>query len=183
MLVLGLDVSTSCTGYCLLRKSQDKIELVNAGAIKLSKLKTFYQKAVAVERFLESLNSSYEISRVAIEVNLQSFRPGMSSAKTLFSLAKFNGVVGFISERITSSEPMMVNATSARSKLGIKIQRNISLNTKEQVLDWVKSQKLLADYSWPTKKMKSGPRKDQTVDDPSCFDIADATVIAMFASI
>ena len=47
--------------------------------------------------------------------------------------------------------------------------------TKEQVLEWVQSR---STFSWPKKKLKSGPRKGQEINDPGCFDMADAFVIA-----
>jgi len=49
-------------------------------------------------------------------------------------------------------------------------------DTKIQVLDWVKCE--IPYYSWPTKTLKSGPRKGESVLEPGCYDMADAYVIA-----
>jgi len=183
MVVLGLDISTACTGYCIIKKSGSKLRLIDAGVIKLDKLKDFYQKSIRVEDFLKLLHAKHGFNAASVEENLQSFRPGMSSAKTILSLAKFNGVSCFLVERTTGIKPAMVSVTRARSKLGIKINRKSGIKTKDQVLDWVKKHPVFAGFNWPTKTLKSGPRRGVTIEDSSCFDIADAAVVALFSII
>ena len=82
-MLLALDISTSCTGYCLF----DEDELVDIGHIDLSKHKGLYEKAKHVKARIFELGSKYRIHRVVVEENLQAFRPGLSSAKTLMTLA------------------------------------------------------------------------------------------------
>ena len=67
--------------------------------------------------------------------------------------------------------------------MGLKIisKRKGGADTKEQVLEWATNQ--LTDFSWPTKTLKSGPRKDQVIADPGCYDMADAYVIARAAKL
>ena len=109
---------------------------------------------------------------------MQAFRPGLSSAKTLLTLARFNGVISQISYDIFSIIPEYINVNSARKNLGIKIisKRKGGKPTKEQVFDWVSSE--IKDFKWTKKKLKSGPRKGIIIIDPSCYDMADAYVIA-----
>ncbi len=85
----------------------------------------------------------------------------------------------FLLEKITEIQPIMVNVISARSKLGIKINRKSADSTKAQVLKWVKSNTVFSNFKWPIKVLKSGKRKDMAIDDPSCYDIADASVVAL----
>ena len=92
-MLLGLDISTSCTGWCIFN---DKNELRDSGYITLSKHKGLYEKASKVKAELLRMIETYSISEVAVEENLQAFRPGLSSAKTLMTLAQFNGVVRWI---------------------------------------------------------------------------------------
>ena len=179
MSILGLDVSTSCTGYSIMKKDGSNIVLVSAGAIDLSKAKNLYSKSQILEHSISELLIKYDIEKICIEENLQAFRPGMSSAKTIMKLAKFNGVACFLLERLTGLEPEGISVLRARSKLGIKIKRNCEKNTKEQVLDWVSAHNSFKDYSWPKKILKTGPRKGQEILDNSCFDIADAAVICL----
>ncbi len=179
MIVLGLDVSTSCTGYCIVEKTDYSYRIVDAGFLNLKKHDTFFKKSMALKDFLIEISKKNSIESIAIEENLQSFRPGMSSAKTLLSLAKFNGVSCLFSEDIFSIQPTMVSVVRARSKLGIKINRKLDLNTKQQVLAWVKKHPIFINYEWPQKKLKQGPRRGMVIDDPACYDIADAAVVCL----
>ena len=74
-------------------------------------------------------------------------------------------------------EPGFLNVNSARKTVGLKIDRKSDLNTKEQVLNFVKGK--LPEYDWPTRMLKSGARKGLVIPADSCYDIADAYVIAL----
>ena len=93
MYVLGLDVSTSCTGYCLMYvEPSQRTSVKEIGYILISKDKDPYVKAQKVRSLLSNLSEKYQIDKVFIEENLQSFRSGFSSASTLSTLSKFNGI-------------------------------------------------------------------------------------------
>ena len=176
-MILGLDISTSCTGWCIL----DNNKFVNMGYIDTSKTKCMIEKSKKVKHELLNLILRYEIDRVCIEENLQAFRPGLSSAKTLLTLARFNGIVSYIANDIFDCIPAYVNVNSARKLNGIKIDRKSKLTTKEQIYEWVNNNLSVNGftYAWPKKTLKSGPRAGMTVLQPGCFDAADAYVIAM----
>ena len=114
-----------------------------------------------------------------VEENLQSFRPGLSSARTILSLAKFNGITCYIVHNIAGTTPESINVTSARSICGLKISRKSQLDTKAQVLNFVKSHKAFSNFDWPEKTLANGPRRGLTIDDPSCYDIADAAIVTI----
>jgi len=173
-LILGLDISTSVVGWCVLDKSSGRF--VSAGAIDLKKVKCVFTKARNVFDRLVSINDNHDISRITIEENLQAFRPGFSSAKTLVSLARFNGMISLYAHDVFHLVPDFINVNHARKKVGLKVDRKSSLSTKEQVLNFVQSN--IAEYDWPTRVMKSGPRKGLVLFTDSCYDIADAFVIA-----
>jgi len=175
-MILGLDISTSCTGWCVLKEDGS---LQKMGYIALSGDKNIFKKAQKVRQKLSSLNIEYCIEKVFIEENLQAFRPGLSSAKTLLTLARFNGIVSYISQLEFYSPPEFINVNSARKSLSIKVKRSkeCGISTKDQVLDWVTGE-VGSKYTWPTRVMKSGKRKGQTVLESGCFDMADAYVIA-----
>ena len=102
-MILGLDVSTSVTGATIL-DNQGKI--VYNEAWDTRKFKNFFEKVEYVENCINQLhNNGYGIRRVYIEQSLQSFRSGFSSAKTLSTLARFNGVVSWLVYRILQAEP------------------------------------------------------------------------------
>ena len=174
-MILGLDISTSCTGWCLVDANGN---LVKMGYISLQKENSPFAKASKVKRTLSELNINHNIERICIEENLQAFRPGLSSAKTLLTLARFNGVVSYLAQDEFCIIPEFINVNTARKSLGIKIVKGkkAEKSTKDQVLEWVDSQ--LKTYDWPVKILKSGPRKGQTVLESSCYDMADAYVIS-----
>ena len=76
--------------------------------------------------------------------------------------------------------PEFINVNHARKSLGIKTKRKKDGGApiKEQIFDWVSSSQDLKEYDWPTKTLKSGPRRGQIILDPRCYDMADAYVIA-----
>tara|TARA_B100000131_G_scaffold208192_1_gene200272 strand:+ start:787 stop:1359 length:573 start_codon:yes stop_codon:yes gene_type:complete len=181
MIVLGLDVSTSVTAYTLMDTDKPlRNSLIKFEGIHLSKIKNIYEKAEAVRDHLEKIKNDYNVDVVYVEEALQTFRRGLSSAKTLSTLMRFNGIVCYILNKTFQVPVNLVNVIHARSSLGIKINRKIEATVKEQVLEWVKIQNEFKEISWPTKTMKSGPRKGQTVEDKSCYDIADACVISLY---
>ena len=129
-MILGLDISTSITGATILNSSG---VVVYNEAWDLRKYKTFFKKAEYVEQKLSDL--SFNIERVYIEQSLQSFRSGFSSAKTLSTLARFNGVVSWMVYRILQAEPEYIAATSARKRVGITVPRG--MKAKECVMEYV----------------------------------------------
>ena len=176
---LGLDVSTSCTGWSIFTSTGYFIDM---GKIELTKQKGMYQKADAVRDTLNDLHRSYSFNKIYIEENLQAFRPGLSSAKTLSTLSRFNGVVSLICYDIFKIEPCHLNVNAARKTLGIKLIRKNKggAPTKEQVFTWVCNDLLAhaTPVKWPRKTLKSGPRKGIEILDPGAYDMADAYVIA-----
>ena len=174
-MILALDISTSCTGWCVF----DENELRGSGYIDLSKHKGMYEKANKVKTELLYLTVKYPFTKVVVEENLQAFRPGLSSAKTLMTLAQFNGVIRWICYADLNSEVESINVNTARKTVGLKIDRKSKKKTKEQVWDWVKSEnnndKL--EIQWPYKTLKSGPSKGQVRLCNEAYDVADAYII------
>ena len=175
-MILGLDISTSSTGWSVL---DTEGTLVEQSYIRLDKIKNTMAKATEVSSALESIKEKYDITSIFIEENLQMFRPGLSSAKVLITLARFNGMVTLMSYKVFGIEPEFLNVNAARKLVGLKIDRkDKSKTTKEKVLEWVDDE-LDQSYVWPKRTLKSGPRKGTEVYESGCYDIADAHVIAL----
>ena len=171
-MLLALDISTSCTGYCIF----DEDKLIDIGSINLSKHKGLFEKASLVKSEIIKLDDKYPINRVVVEENLQAFRPGLSSAKTLMTLAQFNGVVRWICHERLEVPVEAINVNTARKNVGLKIdKKDKSKTTKEKVLDWVSEDN--TSITWPTKILKSGPNKGQKRICNEAYDMADAYVI------
>ena len=173
---LGLDISTSCTGYCLFNTEG---RLLDVGGIRLNNKKSLFSRVTDVSRILNKVCEEKNIKNVYIEENLQAFRPGLSSAKTLLTLARFNGMISYEVYSMTGLDPIYVNVNSARKLVGLKIDRKSDLTTKDQVYEWVCQdlKKTNTNIAWPFKILKSGPRKGQQILDPSAYDMSDAYVI------
>tara|TARA_R110000824_G_scaffold28652_14_gene96136 strand:+ start:11841 stop:12368 length:528 start_codon:yes stop_codon:yes gene_type:complete len=120
-MILGLDISTSITGYTLL----DGDKVILNGAWDTRKYKDFFEKVVHVKAGLEDIHKQFgkQIGAVYIEQSLQSFRSGFSSAKTLSTLSRFNGIVSWLVFDKFKIKPEYLAATSARKLCGIKIPR------------------------------------------------------------
>jgi len=171
-MILALDISTSCTGYCIF----DENGLVKIGYVSLTKKKDFYQKADEIKHFLKKVSKEYKIENIVVEENLQAFRPGLSSAKTLMTLAQFNGTVRWIAYEEFNLIPVSINVNTARKAIGLKIdKKDKSKTTKEKVLEWVSDDN--SEIVWPTKVLKNGRNKGQTKILSESYDMADAYVI------
>ena len=160
-MILGLDISTSITGATVI-DSEGKV--VFNDAWDLRKYKTFFKKAEIIEEKLRKLD--FNIEKTYIEQSLQSFRSGFSSAKTLSTLARFNGVVSWMVYRILQTEPEYIAATSARKRVGIRVPRG--MKAKECVMEYVIDNIPSVSITYT----KHGNIK------PSCYDKADSWVIA-----
>lgn len=170
-MLLSLDISTSITGFCVF----NEWNCVQIGHIDLRKEKEFFKKVDLIKEKIEELHKQYNFKQVAIEEAFQSFGRGLSSAKTLFTLAKFNGIIQYIVFSL-GIKASVINVNNARKLVGIKVnKKDKTKNTKEQVLEQV--QQLNTTLTWPKRRLKSGPRKGLEIYDDCCFDRADAWVI------
>ena len=119
-MILGLDISTSITGYTILDNDGN---IAECNHIDLRKEKNFFQKCAMVEGRLALLRTQYFIEHVYVEQSLQSFRSGFSSAQTLSLLSKINGIVSWICYNLFGTEPHYLAATSARKSCGIRVPK------------------------------------------------------------
>ena len=160
-MILGLDISTSITGATLLDYNNN---IILNDSIDLRKYKNFFLKSEKVAEYFKSL--SQEPDKIFIEQSLQSFRSGFSSAATLSTLSRFNGVVSWHAYKEWSLEPRYIAATSARKLAGIKITKGTP--AKKQVLQHL----LDTEPSFVVEYTRHGNPK------PDTFDRADSLIIA-----
>ena len=165
-MILGLDISTSITGVTIINET-GKVVFNEAWDLRNKRyFPTLYDKATEIKELLEALKEEYNFDSIYVEQSLQSFRSGFSSAKTLSTLSRFNGIVSWLCYEIFGLQPEYIAATSARKKCGITIPKGVKAKQVviQYVLDNVPS--VLIEYT------KHGNPK------PHCFDKADSWVIA-----
>lgn len=162
-MILGLDLSSSITGLCVL---DDSGNIVTKEHIDLRKQNTFFDKISLTKEHLLGIISENNIEQIWIEQSLQAFRPGLSSAKTLLTLAKFSGIISWVLYESTGITPEYIGASSARKRCGIKIPKGEK--AKKVVLNFL----LDNEPSFVVEYTKYGNVKQDF------FDIADAIIIA-----
>jgi Holliday junction resolvasome RuvABC endonuclease subunit len=165
-MILGLDVSTSITGFCVLDSNR---EIIRSDAWDMRNKKyypTIFHKAEHIKDALCDIKVQYPIQKVFIEQPFMFFGSGGSSAKTMAALQRFNGIISWICYDTFEMIPEYFTAQQARKLNNIKTHRGA--NTKKIILEWVldKYPDLNVEYTH-----KGNPK-------PKYFDIADAIVIA-----
>lgn len=182
-MILGIDISTSITGFAVVADGQ----LLHYSSVDLRKHKNVFKKAeVLTEHLLDFYenyqldqsdnhfmqgHSEFPISKIYIEQPFTFFNSGGSSAKTMATLQRFNGIVSWIIYEMFSIEPQYVLATQARKHCGIKVPRG--QKAKEVVLKHLLDTK----PAFKIEYTKHGNPK------PESYDRADAIIVAMAGDI
>ena len=176
-MILGIDISTSITGFAVVAEEQ----LLFYDSIDLRKYKGVFAKTVAIKEKLIDLYemyqcnnddeitlgpSDYPIEHIYIEQSLHMFMGGKSSAKTLSTLTRFNGIVSWLVYELFENEPKFIGASSARKQAGIKVPRG--QEAKQVVLQHL----LDNEPAFKIEYTKHGNPK------PESYDRADAIIIA-----
>ena len=162
MIILGLDISTSITGVTLIDEEENILFCEAWDTRNKNKFPTIFHKARFIREKLFGLG--YPISNVYIEQSLQSFRSGFSSAQTLSTLARFNGIISWICFQELNRMPEYIAATTARRLCGIKVSRGEK--AKEKVLQFFLDNGNEIEYT-----RHENPK-------PGSYDRADSWIIA-----
>jgi len=131
-----------------------------------NKYPDLYKKADFIKTHLVYIKEHFSINQVYVERSLHSFRSGFSSAQTLSTLSRFNGIVSWLCYEIFEIEPQMLAAVSARKLAGVIKKKGE--NAKEKSLQFVidNEPEFMVEYT------KFGnPR-------PGMFDRSDSYIIA-----
>ena len=175
--VLGIDISTSITGFAVVADGQ----LVYYDSIDLRKQKNVFDKTIAIKEKILDLYEMYQlnnddnrdwggskfpIQHIYIEQPFTFFNSGGSSAKTMATLQKFNGIVSWIVYEIFEIKPEYIGASAARKLAGIKVPRG--QKAKQVVLEHL----LETEPAFKVEYTRHGNPK------PESYDRADAIVIA-----
>jgi Holliday junction resolvasome RuvABC endonuclease subunit len=162
-LILGLDISTSCTGVTII----DYTGTVILNDCWKFKEDDIVDKLERAKKEIKNLKKKYPITEVFVEESLQAFRPGFSSAKTILSLAKFNGILCWMVWEEMAIKVKYIGSTTARKNCGIKIVKGTP--AKQQVMEW-----MLQNQPW----FKVEYKKNSTNIKDYYYDMSDSWVIA-----
>jgi hypothetical protein len=179
-LILGLDVSTSITGVCFVDSNVEPDDkgshIVTLDHVNFKKCNGIFEKADKMKsemiKYVSSLGRAPDV--LALEEPLLGFSKGMSSAATITTLMRFNGIVSYIGRDVFGVEPVYVSAARARKLCGIKLQKTsvAGMSQKEQVFKHM-SEHDLRHVTWDVKK------RGAPID--ASRDMTDAYVIARAA--
>ncbi len=167
-MILGLDISTSITGITILDASGNCVINQFWDTRNKNKFPTIYEKALFVYNNLRSISMEHNITEIFVEQSLQSFRSGFSSAQTLSTLSRFNGIVSWHCYQIFKLKPQMLAAATARKTVGIKVSRGE--NAKQKSYDFV----LANEPSFVVEYTRNGNPKPGTMDKSDSWVIAKA---------
>ena len=137
MVILGLDISTTCVGYAF---TKDK-KILDMGFIDIKKEKTPKEKVFKVLGFLNKSSYIDDVFTIYVEDNLQGFAGGRTSQQVIVKLAKFNAILCFQLEEVFEMEVHNINPMTARKNVfgkarvkGIKAKDYVKMKV-EQMYD------------------------------------------------
>lgn len=180
--LLGLDVSTTFVGACLIDLDKP-IDTVSGSHLiwwdhiefKKDNGKSMWTKSDHVGHTFVTWARKpefKELTNVYIEAALMRFTPGMSSMTAIASLLRFNGIVSYLVHDVFGIEPTHITVGEARKLCGLKMQQKKNAGGrghKEQTYDYFVANDL-RNIVWPMKK--SGKPVDWR------YDVCDAYCIA-----
>ena len=163
-MILGLDISTSRIGYCVLDENK---KIIANEFMKLKPLQ-LEDRAEIFYEFLSVLRMKHNIDHIFIEEPFSMFGGGRTTAGTMAKLQRFNGMCSFAVRRIFKANPVLIPANQARKSVGLKIKRGE--DTKKKIIEWVETQ-YPKDFVYELTR-HGNPK-------PGTDDKADAVVIAL----
>jgi len=165
-MILGLDISTSVTGYTILDE-EAKIIICEAWDLRNKRLfSDLYNKGSFIKEKLKEINLYYNIKHVYIEEPFVFFKSGGSTAKTMAKLQAFNGIVSWLCHDTFGYRPIHISPAQARKLSGIKVSRG--QKAKDVVLDYL----LKNEPAFTIEYTSRGNPK------PVSYDRADSLIIA-----
>ena len=163
-MILGLDISTSITGYAILDLDGKIQEIGSWDMRNKNHFPNLFSKSLIIKKSLQEID--YPIDHIFIEPALNMFMMGKSSSHTISTLIKFNGITSWMCFEEFGLQPAFIPAISARKKCGITIKRG--QKAKEIVMKYF----LDNEPNFRVEYTKHGNPK------PNYYDQADALVMA-----
>ena len=180
-MIIGLDISTSVVGIAVLKESGEISEIHHVDLRKIESNR-YCEMADKVQLKLLEIKSNYPDSnfKVFVEEAGKKFRSGTSSASTIFSLARFNGIVCYTCWKTFETTPVEIDVKDARKSIGLtipKFPRGMKYSDKKKEIKKAVIDFLLEDCKYSPEEMGFEKTKNDNWQ-VWCQDRADAIVIA-----
>ena len=113
MVILGLDSSTSTTGWSFCENGK----ILSAGFIDTKKLETTKEKTFHVISCLEKTNEIKRFDEINLEAALSGFAGGFTSQQVIITLARHNAVFAYIIEDHFKKKVYLLSVNTIRKQL------------------------------------------------------------------
>jgi hypothetical protein len=113
MVILGLDSSTSTTGWSFCENGK----ILSAGFIDTKKLETTKEKTFCVISCLEKTNEIKRFDEINLEAALSGFAGGFTSQQVIITLARHNAVFAYIIEEHFKKKVNLLSVNTIRKQL------------------------------------------------------------------
>lgn len=165
--IVGFDISSSCTGYAALQISNDKISLIDCGFYQPKKTGNIIEELALTRTDIKALIEKYKPDHIAIE-QLIEFMKGHSQSKTIIKLASYNRMISLLAYDYLGKPPNLYSVLAIRH--GIKFSKQ--LPSKEDIPEIV-AKHLNIEFPYIYKK------KNKSIDKKT-NDIADAIAVGIY---
>lgn len=167
MVILGLDSSTSVTGWAV----RENKKILSAGFVDTKKFETTKEKTHHVISVLENDPNMQNVQHVNLEAALSGFAGGFTSQQVLITLARHNAVFAYIMEEHLKKKVNLLSVTTMRKHLfgkcrikGIKPKEFVKQQLESLIPDVTKFAVLNKKNNWDERNS----------------DMYDAVVAAMY---
>jgi hypothetical protein len=141
MVILGLDSSTSTTGWSFCENGK----ILSAGFVDTKKLETTKEKTFHVISVLEKIKEIEKFDQINLEAALSGFAGGFTSQQVIITLARHNAVFAYIIEEHFKKKVNLLSVNTMRKQLfgkcrikGIKSKDFVKQELESLVPDVVK---------------------------------------------
>jgi len=177
--IIGLDASTTEIGYCVWDKEKD--QLVELDHLTLPEVYSLLEKVEYFKSWLLTKKAQHpQLNEMVIEEAFQKMNSG-SRIEVLLMLAAMNFAYQYVcheaSFKVSTILVQRARFNAFEDFKPVHKAKAGGLDQKHQMFDHVFD--LLGKKYFPTKILKSGPRKGQEVPENFCMDISDAYVVCL----
>lgn len=113
MVILGLDSSTSTTGWSFCENGK----ILSAGFVDTKKLETTKEKTFHVISCLEKIKDIKQFDQINLEAALSGFAGGFTSQQVIITLARHNAIFAYIIEEHFKKKVNLLSVNTMRKQL------------------------------------------------------------------